>query len=67
MKTENTNGKLLTMGQVAERLNVSRGWLYKKIQAGIIPHFKIGGMVRFDPKDLDEWLSGHKVRGALKV
>ena len=57
----------LTIGEVAERLKVSPSWIYKKCKAGIIPHVRIGGMVRFVDRDIDAWVTAHKVKGCLKV
>ena len=57
----------LTIGEVAERLKVSPSWIYKKCKAGIIPHVRIGGMVRFVDRDVDAWVNAHKVKGCLKV
>ena len=57
----------LTIGEVAERLKVSPSWIYKKCKAGIIPHVRIGGMVRFVDRDVDAWVNAHKVEGCLKV
>ena len=57
----------LTIGEVAERLKVSPSWIYKKCKAGIIPHVRIGGLVRFVDRDVDAWVNAHKVKGCLKV
>lgn len=35
---------------VAKYLKASRNWVYQQAEAGTIPSFKIGGLVRFDPK-----------------
>lgn len=58
---------LLTIQQVKEKLQRSDSWLYKKIRAKIIPHFRIGGTIRFSEKEIDEWLQAHHVKGCLKI
>jgi excisionase family DNA binding protein len=58
---------ILTLKQVAEMLQVSEGWLYKKARAKIIPHIRIGGMIRFTKMDIDDWMDAHKYKGCLKV
>ena len=40
-------GDILTATEVAGRLRVSLPWLYKQIKAGVIPHLKVGGVIRF--------------------
>jgi excisionase family DNA binding protein len=51
--------KLIGVGAVAERLNVSRPTVYRLISAGVIPAFRIGesrGALRVDEAELTEWL-----------
>lgn len=66
MKEVNGNG-CLTIAEVAAKLQVSKSWVYKKAKAGIIPHIRIGNMVRFVGKDVEAWIAKHKVNGSLKV
>jgi excisionase family DNA binding protein len=40
---------------VADILGVDKGSIYKLARSGIIPCFRIGTLVRFDPKKLAEW------------
>lgn len=58
---------MLTVEALAEKMGTSKTWIYKKVKAGILPHLKIGGVVRFIEKDLENWINGCKVKGALKV
>lgn len=56
---------LLTPGQVAEYLAVSRTWVYEAAKAGRIPSVRIGGPtgpLRFAPQDIADWL--HEARAA---
>jgi excisionase family DNA binding protein len=63
----NLNDNILTVEQLAEKLQRSESWVYKKIHAKIIPHFRIGSTVRFSQKDIEQWMDAHRVKGALKV
>jgi excisionase family DNA binding protein len=59
--------EILTIHDVAKRMNVSKSWIYRKAKAGIIPHVRIGRTIRFIEKDLEAWINAHKVKGCLKV
>src|SRR5262245_27896685 len=49
-------GQALTAEELAKILNVSRITIFKHAAAGRIPSFRIGTLVRFDPKMLAAWL-----------
>ena len=61
------NNGFLTIGEVAEKMKVSPSWIYKKCKAGIMPHVRIGGMLRFVDKDVEAWIVAHKVKGCMKM
>jgi excisionase family DNA binding protein len=42
--------------QACEFLGISRNGLYIACRAGRIPHYKVGGSIRFDPDELRAWL-----------
>jgi excisionase family DNA binding protein len=51
--------RMLTVKQVAQRLGVSEGFVYDHSSGGRdprIPHFKLGGVVRFDSDLLVEFI-----------
>jgi len=48
--------KLLTIPQVAERLNLSRSSIYNLIDAGILTRVKIGSSVRIYEAVLDAYI-----------
>ena len=58
---------MLTVEGLAHKMGISTTWIYRKCKAGILPHLRIGGVVRFMEKDLEAWMAGHKVKGCLKV
>ena len=47
---------LLTVQEVAERLGVSKDWVWAQARAGLIPHVQLGRYRRFREEALDEWL-----------
>lgn len=51
---------LLKANDVAQRLAVSRAWVYEAARTGRIPSVRIGGEdgpLRFVPDDIDRWLA----------
>jgi excisionase family DNA binding protein len=57
--------KLLKPTEVAERLSVSRAWVYDAAKAGKIPAIRIGGEdgpLRFLVEDLEVWLCDARSR-----
>lgn len=56
--------KLWTIGELARFLGVTRKTLYRLVQRGRIPAFKIGWMWRFREIEIHQWLEGHR---AVKV
>lgn len=48
-----TMGKMfLTVDEAAERLGVTRGWIYERTRRKALPHRKLGKFVRFTEDDL---------------
>lgn len=46
----------LKAGELAKLLGVTRQHIYKMAAAGSLPSFCVGSAVRFDPKQVAEWL-----------
>src|SRR4051794_30738604 len=47
---------MLTVAQVAEQLNTTRWFVYHRLAyAGKLPYYKIGGVIRFDPGDVEAY------------
>lgn len=42
----------LTVGEAAQRLGVTRSWIYERTRRNTIPHRKLGKFVRFTEQDL---------------
>jgi excisionase family DNA binding protein len=51
---------LKTVQQTADLLNCKRSTIYAWAKAGIIPHYKIGQLIRFKQQEIEEWLRGFK-------
>jgi excisionase family DNA binding protein len=49
--------ELLTAEEVASRLRLALSTIYGLARSGELPSVRIGGAVRFDPADLNEYLS----------
>jgi excisionase family DNA binding protein len=58
---------ILTIKELSNKLQVSPSWIYKKARCKIIPHFRIGGTIRFSKSEIDNWLQSHHVKGCQKV
>ena len=54
--------QLLTVKEIADQLNLSRGALYQMIARREIPYVKMGRRVRFVNSDILEWLNCQKIR-----
>jgi excisionase family DNA binding protein len=48
--------RLLSVAEAAEWLGLSQSYLYKLVEADAIPHIRFGRAIRFDIKELEEWL-----------
>jgi excisionase family DNA binding protein len=59
------NQRLLTAGEVAERLNVPKTWILESARNKAIPHVRLGRYVRFDLDDVERWLEDCKQPGRV--
>ncbi len=57
----NGHRKLHSVAEEAERLGISKGWLYTEIREGRFPHVKLRGRVLLDPEDVDQFLDRRRV------
>jgi excisionase family DNA binding protein len=46
----------LTVSEVAEILNISERQVYKLASLNVIPCFRVGSSIRFDPSQVAAWL-----------
>jgi len=54
---------LLTPKQLSEFLQIEVSTVYKWTHYGYVPHFKIGGNIRFDLAQIKRWLNRRQKRG----
>jgi excisionase family DNA binding protein len=59
--TIRSKGACITADELSNLLSLSRKHIYKLAKEGRIPHFRIGGAVRFDPKDTADWLEERSI------
>jgi excisionase family DNA binding protein len=48
--------RLLTVDDVADRLGVTKDWVWAQARAGRIPHVQLGRYRRFREEALEKWL-----------
>ncbi len=54
------NWRLWTVKEVAERLGMSRTWVYEKAASGELPCLHLGGALRFDPEAVRTYAFGQR-------
>ena len=57
-----TSGSLLHVRshELSEHLAVPKATIYSWVRRGDIPFVKLGGVVRFDPEEINDWLRERK-------
>ncbi len=56
----------ITVKEAAEFLSIKEKTLYYLVTHGLIPHYRIGKMVRFNKEELDTWMKSKKA-GSIKT
>ena len=46
----------LRASELATILATSKMTIYRLVEQGAIPHFRVGGLIRFDPQAIADWL-----------
>jgi len=54
--------KLLTIKELSELTKVKVSTLYVWVSKGMIPSFKLNGLLRFDQKEIEEWIQNSKIK-----
>lgn len=49
------NEPLWTVDETAKFLNMSKNWVYRRTEAGEIPHGKFGRVIRYSPARIREY------------
>jgi excisionase family DNA binding protein len=55
--------RYLNIEQVADLLGVPKSFIYRRTARGHgdpIPHYRLGGHLRFKLDDIEEWIEGHR-------
>lgn len=52
--------KFLTVTDICELLNAKPSTIYQWAELGQIPCFKINGLLRFEEKEILEWIKSYK-------
>ena len=53
--------KLIKAEEAAELLGVAKPTIYSWVRRGVIPYVQIERCVRFDPKELEEWVGERRI------
>lgn len=56
------SGGLLDIVGLSRAIGVKSKTVYSWVHTRQIPHVKVGRLVKFDPKDVEEWIDGRKVK-----
>ncbi|HVV52253.1 MAG TPA: helix-turn-helix domain-containing protein [Polyangia bacterium] len=56
--TANARDELWDANGVARYLKVSRSWVYQKVEEGMLPYLRVGGLIRFDPETVRAFAHG---------
>ena len=57
--------QLLTVKRLAELLNCTTSSIYGWAKQGKVPSLKINGLIRFDSKEISEWLEDQRKNASL--
>ena len=57
---DHSNDQLLTIAQVAHRLNVEVRHIRRLVHERRIPYIKWGHLLRFDPDELQQWIDEYR-------
>ena len=52
--------------QISKLLNVRPMTIYGWIHEGLIPYYKLGRLVRFNEREIQEWLNKRKKQGRAR-
>lgn len=56
--------KLISVKRVCELLDVMKSTVYAWARNGTIPSYRPGGIIRFDPDEVIEWVKSQKTKPA---
>lgn len=53
---ESDDDRLLTAGDVAELMRVTRSWVYAETRKNAMPHLRLGRYVRYRRSAIEAWM-----------
>ena len=53
----------LSINDLSKYIGIKPKTLYSWVSKGVLPHYRIEGLIRFKRKDIDKWLEGCKRNG----
>jgi excisionase family DNA binding protein len=57
---------LWTVAEVLAFTRMRRTWLYERIARNELPHYRLGGAVRFSPQEIRAWLEQTRVGASIR-
>ena len=58
---------LIDVATLAEHLGLTERTIRRKVATGEIPYYKIGNSIRFDPVEIEAWLTACRVAAHIPV
>ena len=52
--------EFLTITDLSQYLNLKESTIYAKVEGGILPHYRIGRLIRFKKAEIDHWMEGQR-------
>ena len=54
--------ELLSVADLSEYLNIKKSTIYRLVENGKLPHYRICRLIRFKQSDVDSWVEAHRVK-----
>jgi excisionase family DNA binding protein len=61
MNAQHEYEELWDTKQAAAFLHVSRSWVYQRTEAGLLPCLRVGGLLRFEPAVLRDFIRQDRI------
>jgi len=59
-RTPQDPASLIDIAELSKRLGIPRNTLYDWVAFGRIPYLKLGKLIRFEPKAIEDWIALHR-------
>jgi len=66
-KVEELTISLISPKELSKFLRVSKPWPYLAAKRGLLPYYKLGGLIRFKRADIEAFLEKNKIKGTRIV